>query len=311
MYFRRQNSLFSLTSQQTLEALTKRQAQLLENDIWRQIVTESGSSGSLDEVYRMIADIPVLLERAVLLPSIGDQSSFLRESAIVAHASLTVVNSVESWLAEFWKASPKPLAWSIPSSASNPADVDPSSKIFPFCYEFESPSVAVTLVTSWAVIAQLYSNVIQVHSLVQTKLGHHIELESLLTRANAETPLAEMASSSEASTQGILSSTAGRGRSIQDIRNEGTRMARYVCQSKEYFQRTEMGTLGSHATTYPIWSARQYFQLHPGHERECLWLQNIHNMSGPGTRWGLSMMTFADIAEPLGGWPVLQKDLTR
>ncbi|KAI0376018.1 hypothetical protein F5Y04DRAFT_267402 [Hypomontagnella monticulosa] len=292
----------------TLEALTKRQARVLENDIWRQIVTESGSNGSLDEVYQMIADIPAVLERAVSLPSISDQNNFLNESAAVARGSLAMVNCIDSWLDEFWKASPKPLAWSVLSNASNPADTDPSSKVFPFCYEFESLSVAVTIVSCWAVIAQLYSNIIQVHDLVQTKLDRPVELETILTKANTKTSVGDVVGSSEASTQGALLFAAGKGSSIQDIRKEGTRAARYVCQSKEYFQRIEMGTFGSHATIYPIWSARQYFRLHPGHEREYLWLQNVDKMEGPGTRWGLSVMTFADIAEPLGGWPRILPD---
>ncbi|KAG4437315.1 hypothetical protein IFR05_007211 [Cadophora sp. M221] len=46
----------------TLEALTKRQAHFLENNVWRQIVNESSLDDALDEVYQMIADIPTLLE---------------------------------------------------------------------------------------------------------------------------------------------------------------------------------------------------------------------------------------------------------
>lgn len=291
---------FCLTIQQTLEALTKRQARLLENDIWRQIVTESGFSGALDEVYRMVADIPAILERAATLPSIGDTGILLRESSVVTHSILAMVRSVEFWYDEFWKVSPnRPRFWTVQSSAANPADVDPSNKIFPLCFKFESLSVAVPVVMCWSVLAQLYSNVIQIHDLVQERLGRHIELECLLAQANAT--VVNAASSLEASGQNTLWSNAGNGRSIQDIRTEGTRMAHYICQSMEYFHRIEMGTYGGHSTTYPSWSARQYFRLHPGHEREWSWLQNMHKMEGPGTRWGLAMMSFADINEPLGG----------
>ncbi|KAI1497195.1 hypothetical protein F5X99DRAFT_397868 [Biscogniauxia marginata] len=284
----------------TLEALTKRQAKILENNIWRQIVTESGVSGALDEVYQMIADIPTILEGAVALSSIGDRSILLKESAAVAQSILVMVKSVEFWHDTFWKASPTPRSWSVPSYVMNPADVDPSNKIFPFCFEFESLSVAVPVVMCWAVAAQLYSNVIQIHDLVQARLGRHIKLEYLLTQADAT--VVDTASPLEAPSQNTLLFTADKSRSIQDIQNEGTRMARHVCQSMPYFHRIEMGTYGGHATTYPSWSARQYCRLHPGHEREWSWLQNMHKMEGPGTRWGLSLMTFADIAEPLGGW---------
>ncbi|KAI9742973.1 MAG: hypothetical protein M1818_003268 [Claussenomyces sp. TS43310] len=283
----------------TLEALTKRQPQFLENDIWRHIVTDFGFNEALDEVYQMIADIPTLLARAITLSSIDDQSTFLKESAAVAQSVLAMVKSVESWHDEFWKASPTPRSWSVPSCAANPADVDPSNKIFPFSFEFESLSVAVPVVMCWSVIAQLYSNVIQIHDLVQARLGCYIELEALLAQAN--NIVVDATSTSEASSQNTPLFTADKGRLIQEIHSEGTRMARYVCQSMEYHHRIEMGTYGGHATTYPSWSARQYFRLHPGHEREWSWLQNMHKMEGPGTRWGLSTMAFADIIEPLGG----------
>ncbi|KAI0012625.1 hypothetical protein F4779DRAFT_567382 [Xylariaceae sp. FL0662B] len=283
----------------TLEALTKRQAQILENDIWRQIVTESGFNGALDEVYRMVADIPAILEEAVSLSSIGDQSILLRESAAVAQSILQMVKSIELWQDAFWKTSPTPRAWLVPSRAVNPADVDPSNRIFPFYFEFESPSVAIPVVMCWSVVAQLYSNLIQIHDLVRARLGSHITLEHLISQA--DTGVLDVASLLAASDRKTLLPTADKGRLIQHIQSEGTKMTRQICQSLEYFRRIEMGTYGGHATTYPSWSARQYFRLHPGHEREWSWLQNIHKMEGPGTRWGLTMMTFADIAEPLGG----------
>ncbi|KAI2627719.1 hypothetical protein GGR54DRAFT_429189 [Hypoxylon sp. NC1633] len=271
----------------TLEALTKRQAQILENDIWRQIVTESGISGALDEVYQMIADVPAILEQAAALPSTMDQL-ILQESAVVAQSILAMVKHVESWHDRFWKASRAPRAWSVPSSAVNPADVNLSDKIFPFCFEFESVSVAVPVVMCWSVAAQLYSNVIQIHNLVQARLGSRMILDHLLAQPDAN----DIGSAN-------VPGSSGQGRSIQDIQSEGTKMARDVCQSLEYFHRVEMGTYGGHATTYPCWSVRQYFRLHPGHERERAWIQNMHKMEGPNTRWGLSMMTFPDIANSL------------
>ncbi|KAI1084798.1 hypothetical protein F5B20DRAFT_523241 [Whalleya microplaca] len=283
----------------TLEALTKRQAQILENDIWRQIVTESCFNGALDEIFQMSADIPAILEQAVALTSISDASILLRQSATVAQSILAMVKSIEGWHDASFQASPTPQARLVASCAINPADTDPSSKIFPLCFEFESLSVAVPIAMYWSVAAQLYSNVIQIHDLVQARLGRHIGLEELL--AQADTTVVGAESPLDVSSQ-TTPFTAQKCRSIQDIQNEGTKMARCVCQSLEYFHRIEMGTYGGHATTYPSWSARQYFRLHPGHEREWLWVQNMHKMEGPGTRWGLSMMTFADIVEPLGGW---------
>ncbi|KAI0469620.1 hypothetical protein F4859DRAFT_487242 [Xylaria cf. heliscus] len=282
----------------TLEALTKRQGQIiLENDIWRQIVNESGFNGAIDEVYYLLADIPTMLGQAVTLSSIGDRDVFLKESAIVAQSMLAMVKSVEFWHDEFCETSPTPRYWSVPSSAANPADVHLTTKVFPSSFEFESLNVAVPIVMCWAIAAQLYSNVIQIHGLVEARLGHQISLRDMLAQADA--PLLDMTNDPFAVPD--LPFAAAKDRSIEDITSEGTRMARWVCQSLEYFHRTEMGTYGGHSTTYPCWSARQYFRLHPGHKREWSWLENMHKMKSTGTRWGLSMMTFADIDEPLGG----------
>ncbi|KAI0427920.1 hypothetical protein F5Y09DRAFT_332959 [Xylaria sp. FL1042] len=289
----------------TLEALTKRQGQiLLDNDIWRQIVHESGFNGALDEVYHMIGDVPTMLGQAATLSFIADANVLLNESAIVVRDMLAIVDIIEAWHDAFWKAAPTntPRYRLVPSTAINPADRNGDGgedKVFPYCFEFESLNVGVPIVMCWAVIAQLYSNIIQICELVELRLGypHRIALGALLARiddTNASSvdmsslPLAAAATSNK------------KNMSIDNIASEGTRMARYVCQSLEYYHRVEMGTYGGHSTTYPCWSARQYFRLHAGHEREEAWVRNIHNMKGPGTRWGLSMMTFADVAEPLG-----------
>ncbi|KAI1772921.1 hypothetical protein F4818DRAFT_443804 [Hypoxylon cercidicola] len=284
----------------TLEALTKRQGQILKCAMYRRAITESSISCPLDEVFRMTADIPAILEQAVALCSIRDHDALLRESAAVTQSILAMVKSFEVWLDECWKASSSLRVWSVPSRAVNLADVDPSNKNFPYCFEFESLVVGVPVVMCWAVATQLYSHVIQIYDLVQARLGRHITLQYLLTQA--DTTVVDAASHDSP----LL--TADRGRSIQDVRDEGTRMARNVCQSMEYMHRIEMGTYGGHSTTYPTWSARQYFRLHPGHEREASWLQNMHKMEGTGTRWGLSLMTFADIEEPLAG---LCQDLSK
>ncbi|OTB03783.1 hypothetical protein M426DRAFT_321498 [Hypoxylon sp. CI-4A] len=281
----------------TLEALTKREADILRNDMWRRIVTESGFEGILDEVYRIVADVPAILEQAVALESIDDPKGLFRESGTVIRLLLGMVTSIEAWNDAFARASPTSRAWLVPSHTENPADVGSSNKVFPSCFEFESLSVAVAVVMCWAVATQLHSNIIQIHGLVRARLGRHITLGDLLAQVDSvvanEVILVDI-SSGDASL-----STSEKGDLIENIQNEGAKMAHNVCRSLEYFHRVEMGTYGSHAATYPTWSARQFFRLHPGHERERLWIEKIHEMEGPGTRWGLSMMAFADIAEPL------------
>ncbi|KAI8634933.1 hypothetical protein F5Y19DRAFT_410923 [Xylariaceae sp. FL1651] len=273
----------------TLEALTKRQGQLiLNNDVWRQVVNECGVNGPLDEVYHMVAGVPTMFGQAVTLSSISDTEVFLKESAIVAQSMLNMVQTIETWQERFLSGSETPRLWLIPSSAENPADMDYSDKVFPSCFEFEALAVATPVTMCWSVIAQLLSNVIQILELAAIKLGHCTELNALLeepddaTRKAAESPFAQ-----------------NKPRSIDDLKRNGSSMARNVCQSLEYFHRTDMGTFGSHVTTYPRWSARQYFRLHTGYDREKAWIENVDKMKGTGTRWGLTMMEFPDIATPL------------
>ncbi|KAI1767478.1 hypothetical protein GGR53DRAFT_112461 [Hypoxylon sp. FL1150] len=285
-----------------LEAVTNRQARALENDVMRRIVLQPNLDSPLEEVFQMSADVPSILEQAVALSSVTNHDALLSESATLAKSFLAMVESFESWLDACWKASSTLRVWSVPSRVTNPADTDPSEKVFPFCFEFESLVVAVPVIMCWAVIAQLYSNVIQIHDLIEARLGRRITLQHLLAQAGAVAVI-DGPGASGASGQSTPLPTAGEGRSIEDIRAEGTKMARNVCQSLQYMHQVEMGTYGGHATTYPAWSARQYFRLHPGHEREAAWLQNTHKMKGPGTRWGLAQMRFADIDKPLAGFP--------
>lgn len=281
--------------------MTKRKAQILDNDVLRQIMTQSKLNGPLDEVFQMTADIPAILEQAVALSLITDEDTLLNESATLMRAFLAMVSFFESWLDECWEASTALRVWSVPSRVTNPIDDDPSNRLFPFCFEFESLVVAVPVIMCWSVITQLYSNVIQIHDLVEARMGRRITLQHLLSQANT-IAATDTAGSQEASSQNIPIPKAGESRSIQDIREEGAKMARNVCQSLEYMHQIEMGTYGGHATTYPAWSARQFFRLHPGYEREASWLQNMHKMEGPGTRWGLALMTFTDIDKPLVGF---------
>lgn len=248
----------------------------------------------------MFAFIPPILQRARSLPSISDQHIFLKKCAEVAQSMLATTKVVQLWHDNFWKTSPTPRYWTVPSRATNPADIDHSDKTFPLCFEFQCVPVSVAVMLCWSVIAQLNSNVIQIYDLVQARLGASIELEDLLAQTDAT--VVDPASMLEAASEITPPSTAEKGRLIQEIQSEGTKMARYICQSMEYYHRIEMGTIGGQATIYPSWSARQYFRLHPGHEREWSWLQNICKMKGHGTRWGLRTMRFADIVEPLGGF---------
>lgn len=243
----------------------------------------------------MVSDVPAALERATSLPSIGNTNSLLKESKVVAQSIFTMLKSFEKWHDDFWEASPTPRAWLIPSRATNPADIDPSNRIFPVCYEFECINVSVIVAMTWGICVQLLSNIIQIHDLAQARLGHPIELEDLLF----ETSSLVVDKAKQYSSETI--SSAQKHSLLHRIKSEGTKLARYVCQSMEYHHRTDMGTYGGHAVTYSSWSARQYFKLHPGHEREWSWLQNMHKMHGPGTRWGLSMMVFEDIHESLSG----------
>ncbi|KAH8646252.1 hypothetical protein BX600DRAFT_158272 [Xylariales sp. PMI_506] len=287
----------------TITGLSKRQAQLLQSDVWRQIVTESSSDheNALDQVFLLIGDAPGFFEKAINLVDVSDHSLLLHKAAILVQSMLSMARKIENWQEEYRRASPTPRFWSIPSLATNPTDLedDHVTKLFPFCFEFQSLGAALSLTMCWGVVAQLYSNIIQIHDLVRSRLdrpGKEVE-DLLIHPADGET----IESISHAGERECEPETSAwrQTRSLAYIQSEGTRMARYLCQTMEYIHRVEMGTFGGHATAYPTWSARQYFLLHPGHERESKWLENIHKMEGPGTHWGLCKLKFADIVEPL------------
>ncbi|KAI1178868.1 hypothetical protein F4777DRAFT_38469 [Nemania sp. FL0916] len=276
----------------TLEALTKRQGQMiLEYDIWRQVIKECGINGPLDEVFHMIADVPTMLGQAVTLSSISNLNIFTNESAVVVQAMLEKARTIETWIDKFLSDSTTPRFWQMPSRANSPADASLSDKVFPTYFEFEDITVGTPLTMCWAVIAQLLSNVLQIYDLVTRRLDHHIEFETFLAQAHV------------AGRDTLGPTSASEPQSIEEIKRDGSNMARCVCQSLEYFYQIDMGTWGSHATTYPRWSARQYFRLHSGYERERAWVEDIVKMKAPGTRWGLTMMEFPDIAEPLSVFP--------
>lgn len=261
--------------------------------MWRQIVSQPGSIHSaLDRVYEMVADVPALLEQAVSLSQIGAQSTLLEKSSAVMKSLRAIANSLRLWHDEFCEASPTPQYWLVPSRVASPDGSDNAERLFPLCFEFLSLDAAVPIVMCWAVAAQLYSHVVQICDLVQSKLDSHIDVGYLLSPSDITAPSSGIS---------LTPVAVDNDHPEIDAEREGAKMARSVCQSLEYFHRVEMGTYGSHATTYPCWSSRQYFRIHPGYERELSWVQNVHRLEGDGMRWGLSMMTFADIPEPLLG----------
>lgn len=240
----------------------------------------------------MVADVPALLEQAVSLSQIDAQSTLLKQSSAVMKSLKSMANSLRLWHDGFCEASPTPQYWLVPSRVASPDSSEHVARLFPLCFEFQSLDTAVPIVMCWAVAAQLHSHIVQICDLVQSKLDCHINVEYLLS------PYDHTATNSEPS---ITPSVMDTDHPEIDAEKEGANMARAVCQSLEYFHRVEMGTYGSHATTYPCWSARQYFRLHSGYERELAWVQDVHRLEGDGMRWGLSMMTFADIPETLRG----------
>ncbi|KAI1333938.1 hypothetical protein F5Y15DRAFT_430174 [Xylariaceae sp. FL0016] len=284
----------------TLEALTKRHS-LRENNIWQQVVSEDSLTGDLDQILQLAARMSPVLERATMLPSIDNPATLLKESEAIICILLSILNSMELWHDGFRKQSSTSRAWAVPSYATNPTDQLYLDRVFPSRFEFESLSAAVSMTMCWSISAQLYSYVLQINDLLRRRLDQCIDLEHLLAHTDITVP--GIMGTSKYQSLGSLSRAAHRDHLVQNLQEEGTRMSRHVCESLEYFQRPEMGTYGSHAVTYPRWSATQYFRLHPGHEREQAWLQNMHKMEGHGTRWGFSTMTFTDIKCPLGGWP--------
>lgn len=238
------------------------------------------------------------MEQAVALSRIDRPEDLVKGSSAVIKLLFEVLQSLESWHDEFCQNMTTPPYWLVPSCAVSPASPSSSAeKVFPSCFKFQSLDVAVPVAMYWAVAAQLYSCIVQICGLVKLRLGHEMDLELVPLAAPTITV---PTSPPEASNHSVSSVDKHDQHAPLDIQEEGAKMARFCCQSMEYFHQVEMGTYGGHATTYPCWSARQYFRLHPGYESELSWVMSMHRLEGPGMRWGLSMMTFADIPTALG-----------
>jgi len=128
----------------------------------------------------------------------------------------------------------------------------------------------------------IFSNMIQIYDEIQDQHDNPTPLEKIVGLRDSEAN----------SDQGIPS--VYDRPSVDAIKAEADRLARYICQSIEYLYRVDHGILGPQSTTYSQSVLRKFFRETKGYERELAWILQVKGMQGPGHRVGVELMTFQD-----------------
>lgn len=296
-YFATGRATLLLTCQ-TIEALNKREARILDETMWRLDEVDFGPLGTIVELYRLMSDLPAIFE---LADALGHEKNFellLEGASSVLKSLLDHIRKVDDWFDEWRSKSSGPLYWPVPSVVTSPADPSPYQKTFPFAVEFPSVGIMAITVQVWTLKTIIYSDILQLYDHVTQQCSHLLSLGAILHRNVSSRQ--EAASTLASLRDGTSEQPHMDSLTIENIHEEGTKMARLVCQSMEYAHRVEMGTLGVQCTTFPRWAVRHYFRFHAGHERELLWANEIHKNTGPGTRWDYDMMVLTPLKGPIG-----------
>jgi hypothetical protein len=256
---------------------------------WRQIVPTRSKSQKIDDLVDIMSAVSTLLEESdLLIASTLTDAEFLeywRGNILRSH--LSIFKELSALQLQIRESRPSQFYWAVPSSLDNPADNKFQTKLMPFSLEFDSLDTAVMFTLSWSVMLQILSNVI---SLYNHFFGDFTDPPSLrdALRDNRQ----GLNFPHESTETGLF---LGLGDiSIESVKQTADQLARYLCQSIEYFHRVEMGIFGLQSTCFLQWSLRKYFRNHAGHERELDWVLSIKNMGGSGFHFGIDIMTFND-----------------
>ncbi|KAF2094148.1 hypothetical protein NA57DRAFT_80565 [Rhizodiscina lignyota] len=287
-----------------LDGLTNRRATFLSVIEWNQIASVKFSNDFFEVLMEMIADVPVLLEEADLLSSTPRKDVLLQWGSNLIRSFATALVRLYFWNEDLRVSSETPLYTAVPSTVCNPADTSPSDKVFPFSLEFAGLNKVILLTFGWSVMLQCLDAIDQLYTLMQNNLEKVPSMHDIMddedctsvTWSAHQQGLSESIAMHQYQlpVQALRSSPSdAKWPSIEFVRSEANRLARFICQSMEYSHKTELGMLACQCTTYPTWAARQHFRQH-GLERELAWTGEIQNMTGPSFRTGLRMMKFAD-----------------
>jgi hypothetical protein len=214
-----------------------------------------------------ISEVPALLEETETLQKNSKTDFSLADANDLLRKYDSVLQRILIWEEGLRKPMDTPLYWATSSSLSHPAESPTSEKLFPLVLEFRSLNVAILVIFTRSVTLQIYSDVLSIHSLIESNSSH---------------------------AQRSPQSTHSPSKDKSFYKTEADRLARFICQSFEYFHRVDMAMLGPQGTTFSKWLVKKYFRENLGHERELTWCLEFKNMKGPGFRCDVEMMAFTD-----------------
>lgn len=193
-----------------------------------------------------------LLKTAVEVPYLLEKAELLIEKGDRGLMASQHKDVLLYWLHELerWR-SQKPSYWVVPARLENPADISYNDKLFPFALHFRSIAHAMEWMFCSALMLQI--------------LDAALRLERLGTSMP-----------SDALTDGSL-----------EIRDDGDKLARLLCQCFEYCSGPENGTFAAQAAYSTQLAVQSYFR-HRGLVRELAWSKAISDGNG-GLRFGIGL----------------------
>ena len=239
-----------------------------------QLMSTINEHDSLHELIDVACEVPALLEQSKKLIA---SSNIIPEQckADFFKPSFAMLEKLHDHHEKYRAENARPLYWAMPSGADNPADGPYKGKLFPFALHFQSLKIASEVVLWWTIVLQVLCSIMDLYQ--------HIFGSSILSSAFDQFESEDLA--------GQESLLNPRFPTISSVKEEADKLARYLCQSIEYFHKIENGISGPQMTCYAQWVLKSYFQqFHQ--ERELDWCLNIKKMRGPGFRNGIELMGF-------------------
>lgn len=219
-------------------------------------------------------EVPAVLEKSdILMADNNTIPELIRRDAF--KPSLDVIEKLHNYQQRYKDKLEILPYWAKPSTAYNPADESYDTKLFPFALHFASIEIATHLILYWAILLQVHYSILCLHLHF---FGHTI--------VSPESDLSDFGNP----TKYLLNS---RSVTLNSIKDEADKLARYLCQSIEYCHRIEHGTIGPQLTCYAQWVLKTYFRQF-NYKRELVWCLNIKGMWGPSFHSGIELMCFQD-----------------
>jgi hypothetical protein len=269
---------------------------ILTNQDWRRLkyTNSYAKAGEFDELIDILGEVPVLLEETEALLKQSKIGATLVWATPLIRSYASIAQRLYSWQEQLRGTSDTPLYWAAPSSLSYGPEARDAENLFPLILHFRSPTVAIPLILSWAVLVQIYCSLSRIYELTeQNSSGHESGLPEICEKYTGN-PLHDATNENGLSCRESTGPLSLEWPSRALCIAEGNKLVRFLCQSMEYCHKIDFGTLGPQAVTYPQWIMRRYFRFRPGYERELKWCYDFKTMAGPGFRCGIKIMDFGD-----------------